>query len=101
MADQRLDDGALKEGYDKVESIKAYIDGHIARLEGDLSTIGDNWKGDAAAQFQQLMTQWHENADKLNNALQDLADNLRGTDASMAHTESDAQSSISAILAGM
>lgn len=47
------------------------------------------------------MTQWHENADKLNNALQDLADNLRGTDASMAHTESDAQSSISAILAGM
>ena len=77
MADQRAAEGALKQGFAAVESTKADIDSHLKRLEGDLSTIGSSWQGAASVQFSSLMAQWQENAAKVNQALQDLADNLR------------------------
>ena len=101
MADQRAAEGALKQGFSAVESTKADIDGHLKRLEGDLSTIGSSWQGAAATQFQSLMNQWHENATKVNRALQDLADNLRATDSSMTHNESETESSFTTLLGGM
>ncbi len=88
MADQRAAEGALKQGFAAVESTKADIDSHLKRLEGDLSTIGSSWQGAASVQFSSLMTQWQENAAKVNQALQDLADNLRATDSSMEANES-------------
>ncbi len=101
MADQRAADGALKQGFTAVESTKADIDGHLKRLEGDLSTIGSSWQGAASAQFQSLMNQWHENATKVNQALQDLADNLRATDSSMTHNESETGNSFSSLAGGL
>ena len=47
------------------------------------------------------MNQWHENATKVNRALQDLADNLRATDSSMTHNESETESSFTTLLGGM
>lgn len=101
MADQRAEDGALKAGFTKVESTKADIDAHLKRLEGDLSTIGSSWQGSAATQFTALMTQWHENAQKVNQALQDLADNLRATDSSMAANESETGNSFATLRGGI
>ena len=45
MADQRLADKALIEGHAAVESTKRDIDGHLKRLEGDLSTVRGSWQG--------------------------------------------------------
>ena len=101
MADQRATEGALKQGFAAVESTKADIDGHLKRLEGDLSTIGSSWQGAASAQFTALMTQWQENAAKVNQALQDLADNLRATDSSMEANESETENSFSNLLGGL
>ncbi len=101
MADQRATEGALKQGYTAVESTKTEIDGHLSRLEGDLSTIGSSWQGDAATQFQTLMNQWHENAAKVNRALQDLADNLHATDSSMTHNESETGNSFASLAGGL
>lgn len=101
MADQRAADGALKQGYTAVESTKTEIDGHLSRLEGDLSTIGSSWQGAAATQFQTLMNQWHENAAKVNRALQDLADNLHATDSSMTHNEAETENSFSSLAGGL
>lgn len=101
MADQRAADGALKQGYTAVESTKTDIDGHLSRLEADLSTIGSSWQGAAATQFQSLMNQWHENAAKVNRALQDLADNLHATDSSMSHNEAETENSFSSLAGGL
>ncbi len=101
MADQRAAEGALKQGFSAVESTKADIDSHLKRLEGDLSTIGSSWQGAASAQFTSLMTQWQENAAKVNQALQDLADNLRATDSSMEANESETENSFSNLLGGL
>ena len=101
MADQRATAGALQEGFNAVQSTKTDIDGHISRLEADLSTVSGSWQGEAAAQFQSLMNQWHENAAKVNQALQDLADNLQATDSSMAHNESETQNTFHQLLGGL
>lgn len=101
MADQRAAEGALKQGFAAVESTKKDIDGHLARLRGDLSTVRDSWQGAAAMQFQSLMDQWDENAAKVNQALQDLADNLRATDSSMEHNEAETENSFSQLLGGL
>ena len=101
MADQRAAEGALKQGVAAVESTKADIDSHLKRLEGDLSTIGSSWQGAASVQFSSLMAQWQENAAKVNQALQDLADNLRATDSSMEANESETENSFSQLLGGL
>ena len=101
MADQRAAEGALQQGFTAVESTKTEIDGHLSRLEGDLSTIGSSWQGAASVQFTSLMTQWQENAAKVNQALQDLADNLRATDSSMEANESETENSFAQLLGGL
>ena len=101
MADQRAAEGALKEGFAAVESTKNDIDGHTTRLKGDLSTIGSSWQGEASVQFQSLMDQWDENVRKVNQALQDLADNLRATDSSMEANESETENSFAQLLGGL
>ena len=47
------------------------------------------------------MQQWQENARKVNEALQELADKLRGTHQSMEANESDTESSFSQLLGGL
>ena len=73
----------------------------LKRLEGDLSTIGSSWQGAASVQFSSLMAQWQENAAKVNQALQDLADNLRATDSSMEANESETENSFAQLLGGL
>ena len=101
MADQRLADKALIEGHAAVQSTKEDIDSHLGRLRGDLSTIGSSWQGAASVQFSSLMAQWQENAAKVNQALQDLADNLRATDSSMEANESETENSFAQLLGGL
>jgi len=101
MADQRAAEGALQEGIAAVESTKNDIDIHTTRLKNDLSTIGSSWQGAASTQFQSLMDQWDENVRKVNQALQDLADNLRATDSSMRDNESETKNSFSQLLGGL
>lgn len=101
MADQRAEEGALPKGVQAIESTYADLQGHFSRLEGDLSTIGSSWQGTASVQFSQLMQQWQENAKKVNQALQELADNLRGTHQAMEANESDTESSFSQLLGGL
>ena len=101
MADQRAVDGALAQGVSAIESTYNDLQGHFRRLEGDLSTIGSSWQGAASVQFSSLMTQWQENAAKVNQALQDLADNLRATDSSMEANESETENSFAQLLGGL
>ena len=101
MADQRAAEGALQEGIAAVQSTKDDIDIHTARLRNDLSTISSSWQGAASTQFQSLMTQWDENVAKVNQALQDLADNLSATDSSMRDNESETKNSFSQLLSGL
>ena len=101
MADQRAVDGALAQGVSAIESTYNDLQGHFRRLEGDLSTIGSSWQGAASVQFSSLMAQWQENAAKVNQALQELADNLRGTDKAMQANEADTEGSFAQILGGL
>ena len=101
MADQRAVDGALAQGVSAIESTYNDLQGHFRRLAGALSTIGSSWQGSASVQFTQLMQQWQDNAAKVNQALQELADNLRGTDKAMQANEADTEGSFAQILGGL
>ena len=101
MADQRAAEGALAQGVSAIEGTYNDLQGHFRRLEGDLSTIGSSWQGAASVQFSSLMAQWQENAAKVNQALQDLADNLRATDSSMEANESETENSFAQLLGGL
>ena len=101
MADQRAAEGALKQGFAAVESTKADIDSPRQRLGGNLSSSGSSWHGAASVQFSALLAQWQENAAKVNQALQDRADNLRATDSSMEANESETENSFAQLLGGL
>ena len=68
---------------------------------GELEAVAGSWQGAAATQFTSLMAQWNENAEKVNRALQDLADNLHATDLSMEHNEAETENSFSQLLGGL
>ena len=101
MADQRAVEGALKDGHAAVQSTKEEIDGHLNRLKGELEAVRGSWQGAAATQFESLMAQWNENAEKVNRALQDLADNLNATNSSFGDNEAETENSFSQLLGGL
>ena len=101
MAAQRAVDGPLAQGVSAIASTYNDLQGHFRRLEGDLSTIGSSWQGSASVQFTQLMQQWQDNAAKVNQALQELADNLSSADKAMQSNEAETESSFSQILGAL
>ena len=61
-------------------------------IDSKMAELGSFWSGDAATSYNTLMANWQEKANKLNNILNDLRDNLRGTAKDQAANEEDNQS---------
>ena len=88
----RAGEGALEKGATAVENARTGIDSRIKDIDSKMAELGSFWSGDAATSYNTLMANWQEKANKLNNILNDLRDNLRGTAKDQAANEEDSQS---------
>ena len=57
----------------------AEINGEIQRLQSTLESLAPQWQSDAATAFYSLNQQWQDDVNKLNKALNDIADQLRAS----------------------
>lgn len=68
------------------------------QLAAAVDAVQGAWSGDAATAFTNLMTQYHDDFDKLNTALFNIAEQVSGSSRDYATQEETAASDISAIL---
>lgn len=82
----------------KVEQVSQEIQQEIRSLTGQLEPLATQWKGSAAAAFQQLMQRFTEDGQKLSTALDNISQAISSTGKNYQAVEEANQSSISKIL---
>lgn len=63
--------------HQKVSENKTTVDQELRKLRGNMEATAGQWEGPAAVAFRKLMTRFDEDAIKLSDALQGIADLLQ------------------------
>jgi WXG100 family type VII secretion target len=80
-----------------VSEVKGQINGQLTSLMDRLAPLESSWQGQAAASFQLLKQRWLEDANKLNAALEGIAEKLRQTEKGYSASEESGATSFSQI----
>lgn len=80
-----------------VDDVNNQIQAELRNLQSSLEPLAGQWKGESAAAFQQLMTRWHEDADKLNKALQAIGQGIASAGKAYASQDQHGGGSMSHI----
>jgi WXG100 family type VII secretion target len=100
MAIISAEEGALKAGADAVRDARAAVKSRATEVRNEVQSVS-YWKGAAANSFQGLMTEWDSKAEGLLKVLDQLEENLRGTEKDQAAQEEEGTSTVSSLQAGM
>lgn len=91
------EEGALRKGAEAVNTAKGNIQKQISNVRGEIEQLRGFWTGSAAGAFTQLLNNWDQQANKLNDVLITLEDALRGTERDQAASEEQHQQTISGL----
>jgi WXG100 family type VII secretion target len=61
----------------KVDDVNNEVRAQLANLQGQVEAVQAHWTGQAASTFQALMIRYHEDAQKLSQALTDISEQIR------------------------
>lgn len=79
------------------QNLQTVLNQFISGAEG----ISGAWKGAAQTAFLNLARRFKEDADKLNQALQQMSEQMQGTSKTYAEQDANAQQSMSSITQGL
>lgn len=71
-----VDHATLHTAANDVRSTRSEVEGELRTLWGVVDDLAIAWQGQASVGFQNLMTRWNEDTNKLLTALGDIADLL-------------------------
>ncbi len=74
-----------------VRSTRSEVDGELKKLWGVVDDLAIAWKGSASAGFQNLMSRWNEDVQKLLQAMDNIADLLDKTGTAHQVTDEEQQ----------
>jgi len=57
----------------RIQDIQQAMQGQMRSLESQLAPLAGSWRGQASLAFQQVMVRWHEDATRINTALDEIA----------------------------
>jgi ESAT-6 family protein len=80
-----------------VENVEQEIQATVTKLTSDLAPLEASWKGQAATAFHQLKERFLEDADKLNQALSRIAEQLKTASGTYSAQEDEANRSVSSL----
>jgi WXG100 family type VII secretion target len=80
-----------------MEDANANLQSELSQLAGSVEGIAGAWKGSASQAFTTLMGRFQEDAKKLNDSLQNIAEQIAGSADVYQRQEEEAAQSISAI----
>jgi len=85
----------LTTAYSQVIDTKSNLDRQLQAIESEVQSVSSSWSGDAAKAFQALMVRFHDDSNKINKALDDIAERLKAAGASYHHQEQQHHESMS------
>lgn len=80
-----------------VENVEQEIQATVTKLTSDLAPLEASWKGQAASAFQQLKERFLEDANKLNQALSQIAEQLKTASGTYSAQEEQANHAVSSL----
>ncbi|HET9256757.1 MAG TPA: WXG100 family type VII secretion target [Pseudonocardiaceae bacterium] len=80
-----------------VAEVNQSVQGQLAGLRNQLAPLAGAWKGQAATAFAMLMERWDTDARNLNEALNGIGEQIRGSGTTYAQTDEDQRQSFSQI----
>lgn len=95
------DAATMQKAAQQVDQVSQEISQELRSLLSQLEPVASSWKGAAASAFQQLITRWNEDANKLTQALQGISEMLNSTNKNYTQTEDANSSQIGQILSGL
>ena len=87
----------LKQAAKQMESANSDLQQQLSSLASEVEGIAGSWAGEAHTAFQTLMARFHEDAQKLNQALLQISEQVSATSTQYEQQEAQAQSSLSNI----
>lgn len=84
-----------------MEEMNQQLQKNLSTLQNEVSEVAAQWRGAAASAFTTLMSQFNDDASKLNTDLSQIADAVRGNSQAYSANEDQAQSSMTSILGGL
>ncbi|MBB5806168.1 WXG100 family type VII secretion target [Saccharothrix ecbatanensis] len=88
---------ALVEGAKDIVSTNEAVQGILSQLGNTIDGLMPAWKGGAAQAFAKLMERFHADADKLQKALMDIAEQMDQSAATYMEQELEQESQMSNI----
>ena len=73
-----MDAATVRKAANDVRSTRGNVDGELSAIRGVCDELAAGWTGQAGTSFQNAMQHWDRNADKLLQALDEIADMLDG-----------------------
>lgn len=70
-----------------VAEVNQSVQGQLSGLRGQLAPLAGAWKGQAASAFQVLMDRWDNDARNLNEALNGIGEQIRGSGTTYAQAD--------------
>lgn len=95
------DPAVMQKAAQQVRQVSDDISQELRSLVGNLEPVAASWKGSAASAFQQLMIRWNDDAGKLTQALQGIAEMLDSTQKNYSQIEESNSSNIGNIMQGL
>ncbi|MBV9843520.1 MAG: WXG100 family type VII secretion target [Kutzneria sp.] len=80
-----------------IQNVEQEIQGSVSKLMSDIAPLQSSWKGQAATAFHSLMERFNEDARKLNQALNDIATQMKTASGTYAQQEQEQSHSISSV----
>ena len=96
MAGVAMDTETVAQAATDTVNVELSVDGNLGRLKALCDELASSWTGQGAQAFTNVMLQWDNEANKLLEALQTIADNLDSSAAQQAEMDSESNSEFAA-----
>ena len=91
MSGMGTDADLMHKASGQVDEVRSNIENAVKKLHGNIEPVMAGWQGDAAQVFRRLMDQFQQDADKINQKLGEISQNIQTS--GKQYTEQEGQHS--------
>ena len=79
MSGMGTDADLMHKASGQVDEVRSNIENAVKKLHGNIEPVMAGWQGDAAQVFRRLMDQFQQDADKINQKLGEISQNIQSS----------------------
>ncbi|RVW11563.1 WXG100 family type VII secretion target [Prescottella agglutinans] len=85
----------------QLDTMKDELDGLLKRVRSEVDGIRGGWQGGAAIAFHNLMEQWENSSNKINDALRSISENLKSNSVKFDTAQQDHTAAINSVASSL